>query len=75
VGEELIRHRLLAPAKPRPHQDVLHTLKNAECSARSYVRQCQKYQKPSEHPFGTFVTPRVSVSEILHALFSFTPRE
>jgi hypothetical protein len=72
VGEELIRHRLLAPAKPRPHQDVLHTLKNAECSARSYVRQCQKGALRASV---TFVTPRVSVSEILHALFSFTPRE
>jgi hypothetical protein len=45
VGEELTRHRLLAPAKPRSPQDVLHTLKNAECSARPYVRQCQKCQK------------------------------
>jgi hypothetical protein len=32
------------------------------------VRQCQRCQKPSEHPFGTFVTPSVSVSGELHAL-------
>jgi len=25
-----------------------------------YVRQCQKCQKPSEYPFGTFGTPSVS---------------
>jgi hypothetical protein len=28
----------------------------------SYVRQCQKCQKPSEHPFGTFGTPPVSAN-------------
>jgi hypothetical protein len=56
VGGELTRHRLLAPAKPRPHQDVLHTLKNAECSARSYVGQCQKCQKVVREVFGTFGT-------------------
>ena len=56
MGEELTRHRLLAPAKLRPHQDVLHTLKNTECSARSYVRQCQKCQKGVQEAFDTFVT-------------------
>src|SRR5215204_6582590 len=57
VGEELTRQRLLAPAKPRPHQDVLHTLKNAECSARSYVRQCQSAREGCLGGFWRFWHP------------------
>ena len=34
----------------------------------SYVRQCQKCQKPPEYPFGTFGTPSVSVFGEIHAL-------
>jgi hypothetical protein len=45
VDEELTRHRLLAPAKPRPHQDVLHTLTRRVCGEIPSVRQCQKCQR------------------------------
>jgi hypothetical protein len=37
-------------------------------SENPYVRQCQKCQKPSEHPFGTFGTPSVGVFGEIHAL-------
>jgi DNA polymerase I len=36
------------------------------------MRQCQKRQKPREHPFGTFGTPPVSVYGELHALLGAT---
>jgi hypothetical protein len=37
-----------------------------------YLRQCQKCQKPSKHPFGTFGTPSVSVFRKLRAFLSPT---
>jgi hypothetical protein len=38
------------------------------------VTRCQKCQKPSEYPFGTFGTPSVSVFEKRHALLGPTLR-
>ncbi len=39
------------------------------------MRQCQKCQKPSEHPFGTFGIPSVSAFGKTHALLSPTPEK
>jgi hypothetical protein len=38
------------------------------------VTGCQRCQKFSKHPFGTFGTPLVSVSGKTHALHAHTPR-